>query len=54
MAAAWSTEAVLKGNVAVYKGLFLELSSGHVLVITVYTFLACTSAVLSLSQANKS
>ena len=28
----------LKGNVAVYKGLFLELSSSHVIVITVYTF----------------
>ena len=28
----------LKGNVAVYKGLFLELPSGHVIIITVYTF----------------
>ena len=28
----------LKGNVAVYKGLLLELPSGHVIIITVYTF----------------
>ena len=28
----------IKGNVAVYKGLFLELPSGHVIIITVYTF----------------
>ena len=27
-------------NVAVYKGLFLELWSCHVIVITIYTFLS--------------
>ena len=27
---------VLKGNVAVYKGLFLELPSGHMIIITIY------------------
>ena len=26
---------IQKGNVAVYKGLFLELPSGHVIIITV-------------------
>ena len=30
----------VKGNVTVYKGLFLELPSGPVIVITVYTFLS--------------
>ena len=28
----------IKGNVAVYKGLFLELPSSHVVIITAYTF----------------
>ena len=36
-----------KGNVAVYKGLFLEFPSDH-LNITIYTFLSITSAILSL------
>ena len=31
---------LIKGNVAVYKGLFLEHPSSHVIVITVYTFLS--------------
>ena len=30
----------LKGNVAVYKGLILELPSGHVIVIIMYSFLS--------------
>ena len=39
----------LDGNVAVYKGLFLELPSSHAIVIIAYTFLkVCTSAVSSL------
>ena len=29
-----------EGNVAIYKGLFSELLSGQVMVITVYTFLS--------------
>ena len=32
--------SALDWNVAVYKGLFLELPSGHVIVSTVYTFLS--------------
>ena len=29
-----------KGNVSIHKGLFLALPSGHVIVITIYTFLS--------------
>ena len=47
----------MPGNVAVHKGLFLELPSGHVIVITVYTFLnvyntavrACCTCCICLS-----
>ena len=37
----------INGNVAVFKGQFLELPSGHVIIITVYTQVF-TSAVSSL------
>ena len=36
---------MFKGNVAVCKGLFLELPSGHVIVIAVYIFLSTVSSL---------
>ena len=44
--------SALDWNVAVYKGLLLELPSGHVIVLTVYNYTNSSLAIVQLCTSS--